>query len=490
MEIVKAARCNRYFRQLRIPIYALLAALLTSSCNGNTRERPLESRYDCYISETGSGKLDGTSLDNAYPWSNGDGLRSCLSEVAPGDTIFLAYSSNYELSERISWDVSGLPDKPIILLGEGRSARSGGFGQSVIESHDQWPTITGTRAIEKSGKDGSSFLKFEHGISHVQVRNLNLNRFNNVIVAGDEDSESRNQAITISDVYVEYAREVISIFGADSNSGSEDWALSRIYAVGISKRLVRAEGLRDSTFSDIYVDTQSPEGHIYFDDWPFLFHFDGPSQNIEVVRAIAKNPGVRRDNYDNGDCFTTESETSNITFDSVRCFDAFDAAFDLKGKNHIVKNAIAFRIGNRAFRIWDGPVTIQNAIAGFDGQGEYTDEARGSNSAIWAKGSVKIENFTSINNTRPYLLEGGKIEISNSILALSQDYADQSLEAQYEGDGEVQESNVLRWVENEQGQNPHFSNASNLHWEGEGYDFNSEYYQGKIGFHNLEYSED
>ena len=460
-----------------------LLVILTSSsfCASHS------SGYSCYISEQGDGGQNGTSLSDAYAWSNGEGLKTCLAGVEAGDTIYLAYADNYQLTEPIWWDKSGTPDQPITLKGAGDPAVGGEFGQSVLTARDQWPIITGTRSPTESGQGGTDFLRFGPDVSYVTVQNLNLNRFNSVFTAGDSDEQFRNSHMTVSDISVEYAREVVSVFGDDDNSGAESWDVSRIYALGVSKRMVRSEGMQNSVFSDLYVDTKSPQGEIFWDDWPLLFHFSGPSQNIEVTRAIAKNPGQREDNYDNGDCFSTESDTSYITFQSVRCFDAFDAALDLKGHHHVVENAIAFRIGNRAFRVWQGPVTIRNAIAGFDGQGEHTQEARGSNAALWVRGDADVEHFTSINNTRPYLIEGGHIKISDSIIALDRHYADRSLDAEYEEPGEVEETDtVMRWIEDQTGRDPEFHNASNLNWNGDGADFDSQYYRGQIGFQNVE----
>jgi hypothetical protein len=465
----------------------LVLLLLGVSCaNRILGDSSSTETYDCYISNQGDGLRSGSTRTNAYAWSNGEGLEQCLADVLPGDTIFLAYSDSYQLSNRIEWNKSGRPGRFITLLGEGTTASGGDFGQSVLRVQGQWPRITGTRSTTEGRKGGSSFLRFGQDVSYVQVQNLNLHRFNTAFLFGDRERQFRNHHIFLSDIYVEYAREVISIFGQNENSGAEFWNVNRIYALGISKRMIRAEGLKNSVLSDLYVDTQSPQGQIFFDDWPLLLHFSGPSQNILVERTIAKNPGQRKDNYDNGDCFTTESNTSYIRFDTVRCFDAFDAAFDLKGQNHQVENAIAFRIGNRAFRIWDGPVTIRNAIAGFDGQGQYTREAMGSNAAIWAKGKVDVERFTSINNTTPYLLDGGHIKISASIIALTRFYADRSLEAHYEGErGTVEEDGtVVRWVEEQYGRNPEFVNPSNMNWDGQGDDFDSQYYENQRGFQN------
>jgi hypothetical protein len=466
-------------------LFLSVVASLLILFSSHSRVNRSQSGSGCYISESGAGERSGLSFSHAYAWSNGEGLERCLADVHPGETIYLQYSDDYHLTEPIQWHKSGTADQFITLRGAGEPAAGGAFGRSVLQARDRWSTITGTRSTTDGGEGGNNFLQFDPGVSYVKIQNLNLHRFDTVFLAGNSEESFRNHHIVLSDLSVDYAREVIGIHGKDDNAEAEFWQVSRIYALGVSKRMVRAEGLQNSVFSDLYVDTKSPEGKIFWDDWPLLFHFDGPSQAIQVIRSIAKNPGQRDDTYDNGDCFTTESDTSNIEFESVQCFDAFDAAFDLKGTDHRIHHAIAFRIGNRAFRVWHGPVTITNAIAGFDGQGDYTQDAQGSNAAIWAQGEVTVEHFTSINNTRPYLLEGGQINISKSIIALDRHHADQSVDAESESEGTVEETDtVVRWIEGQTGRDPKFSNAANAQWDGEGADFDSRYYRDRLGFQN------
>ncbi|MEL6814549.1 MAG: hypothetical protein AAFP03_07020, partial [Cyanobacteria bacterium J06598_3] len=214
-----------------------------------------------------------------------------------------------------------------------------------------------------------------------------------------------------------------------------DWVGSNLHVLGVSKRVVRAEGLQNSTFQDITADVQDSAGQMHWDDWPLLFHFTGPSQNVIVERAIARNPVQRTGKaYDNGDCYTSEQYTNNLTFRSAHCLEAFDAAFDLKGGPHFIEDAIALRIGNRAFRVWDGPVYIKNALAAYDGDGEHTSSALGSNAAIWVRGEAVVEDFTSLSSTQPFILaesgQGcGSLMLSDSLVLLETQRSYQTDEA-------------------------------------------------------------
>ncbi|MGC1308490.1 MAG: hypothetical protein WA885_14795 [Phormidesmis sp.] len=381
----------------------------------------------CYVSEQGTGDRTGTTPDNSLPWESGQGVETCLDRAVAGTTIYVS-PGEYTIAERIRWTKSGAPGQPIRLIGAGDRAIEGTFGLSVLAARGQWPTVRGTRPQTYSTDTvsyGSDFIQLAEGVSHIEISNFNLFDFRKVI----EADATRNQDVAIANLYVENIRHLLSITAGCEETActadtSADWRGENLYVLGVSKRVLKAEGLRNSTFKDIYADVKDSNGQMHWDDWPLLFHFTGPSEQILVERTIVKNPVQHTDKpYDNGDCYTAEKHTANLTFRSALCFEAFDAAFDLKGGPHLVEDAIALKIGNRAFRVWDGPVTIKNSLAAYDGYGEYTQSAAGSNAAIWVRGEAIVEGFTSLNSTRPFILDGqngqcGLLSLSDSLIVL------------------------------------------------------------------------
>lgn len=399
----------------------------------------------CYVSPDGSGTRSGERANSALAWQNGEGVKTCLARSAPGGTIYVA-AGEYALSDRIVWDKSGTPDRPIRLVGSGPEAIADTYGQSVLAVRDQWPTIRGDRPYPYSPQtagDGSDFIQLGEGVSHVEISNFNLFDFHRAINA----DSAGNQSIRIKNLYAENIRQLMFVEAGCAETScnplitAADWDVSNLYVLGVSKQVVRTVGLRDSTFRDIYADVRDSNGQMHWDDWPLLFHFTGPSEQILVERTLAKNPVQHTGKaYDNGDCYTAEEHTANITFRGAHCLEAYDSAFDLKGGPHFIEDAIALKVGNRAFRVWDGPVAIRNALAAYDGDGEYTQAAEGSNAAIWVSGEAIIDGFTSINSTRPFIMAKvgdrcGALNLSNSLMVLDQENAEgRSLEPDSECD--------------------------------------------------------
>lgn len=426
-----------------VAVLLLLGLMLLTSCSWLFREESVLN--DCYVSLEGSGEHNGSSAKNAYAWDNGDGLRVCLERLADGGVAHLAYSDNYTLDGTIVVESRGGSPKAVAIEGSGEPARGGDYGRSVPLSSDAWPKITGTRSVSQFNEGGNTFIRIEGGISRFSLCRLRLDKFNTVLSVGSRNREYDAVQGNIEDIDVDYAREVISIYGPDHNAKFSGWNVKRINAQGVSKRLIRAEGLSNSTLEDIYADTVSQSGIHYKNDWAFLIHFDGPSHDNVIRRFIGKNPMQERKKYANGDCFTCERDTSNFTLQNVMCFHPLDAGFDMKGANHTVQNAAVFNYGNRAFRIWKGPVYLDNVIAAFSGLGEEVSQAAGSNAGIWSGGEAHVSHYTSLNNDTPCMIDyGGSIYMKDSLYMLTQGFLHESLNPTFESDGKYEESNVIR----------------------------------------------
>jgi hypothetical protein len=114
--------------------------------------------------------------------------------------------------------------------------------------------------------------------------------------------------------------------------------------------------------------------------------------------------------YDNGDGFTAELYASNITFTNCRCLDTWDGCFDLKGGPITITSSTSMRDGMRPFKFWNGPVTISNALVGYNfpaldstnsNYHHFTQYADGAKGAIWASGFITADKMTFINNEYP-----------------------------------------------------------------------------------------
>ncbi|TVM19500.1 hypothetical protein DPQ33_03845 [Oceanidesulfovibrio indonesiensis] len=420
-----------------------LALLLSSGCSRWVVEEGVLEH--CHVCLEGKGDQDGTAPGHAYAWDNGNGLRACLERVMDGGAVHLAHSDEYFLDGTIRLEFDDSEGKSIAIIGSGKSAPGGDYGRSVPSVSNEWPRIVGTRRTSDFGEGGNTFIRIEKGVANLTLSKLRLEKFNTVVSVGSRKRSTQPVTADIADLDVDYAREVISIFGPDKNARLSGWSIRRIHAQGISKRLLRAEGLSNSTVEDVYADSMSRRGVHYKNDWAFLLHFNGPSHDIQVNRFIGKNPAQEQEKYANGDCFSCENQTENISLRNVMCFYPMDSGFDIKGKNHTVTNAAVFNFGNRAFRVWNGPVHFDNIIAAYSGFGDRVSDARGSNAGLWTKGETSVRNYTSLNNDAPIMIdEGGSIKVEDSIYMLTRGFLHNTLSPVFEADGKYEEGNVIR----------------------------------------------
>ncbi len=426
-----------------------LALLASSGCmRWFVEEGVLEH---CHVCLEGKGDQDGSDPDHAYAWENGEGVRKCLSRVMDGGAVHLAYSDKYTLDGTIRLEFSEAVDKSISIIGSGDPASGGDYGRSVPAASGQWPKIIGTRRTSDFGKGGNTFIRIEGGVASLTLSKLRLEKFNTVVSVGSRNRAYQPVTADISDLEVDYAREVISIFGPDKDSQFSNWTIRRIHAEGISKRLLRGEGLSDSTIEDIYANSMSPRGIHYKNDWAFLMHFDGPSHDIRIDRFIGKNPAQEQEKYANGDCFSCENDTKNFDLRNIMCFYPLDSGLDIKGTHHTVTNAAVFNFGNRAFRVWNGPVHLNNIIAAYSGFGDRVSDAPGANAGLWTMGETYVQNYTSLNNDAPCMIdEGGSIAVKDSLFMLTRGFLQNTLSPVFEADGKYEEKNVQhRWEDRE-----------------------------------------
>lgn len=390
-----------------------------------------------FMSEWGSGDRTGNSPERAIAWENGKGVEKAIEKARPNDEIVLQ-KATYRLTEPIRWKKSGRYSKPIRFTGEGSEAKGGEYGWSVQQVDNSWPTILGDRPARYSQSNagaGGDFIRFQDGVENVLIEQLTIRNFARGFVA----QGGHNEGVTIQSIRANNLRQFVAIAAKPGRNQSNSWHLSRCHITGVSKRAIRADGLRDASFVDIYADCEDIDGQLHSGDWPLLFHCEGDAHDIRFERCCGVNPKHPTGQYDNGDCFTTEAGTQHIRFNQCIAYAPSDAGFDLKGKQHQLHGCYVENAGNRAYRIW-GTATLDRCMA------ERQGEARGDNAAIWVNdGSATVSRFAARNMQLPIAVDGsGSVRISDSRFELRRQLRDQgySLRNRIKQNGSIRESNV------------------------------------------------
>ncbi|MFK8183635.1 MAG: hypothetical protein AB8B99_09685 [Phormidesmis sp.] len=388
-----------------------------------------------FVSEHGSGDRSGKSQNQEIAWDNGKGLEKAIDQAEPNTEIKLRRAT-YRLTRPINWKKSGRYSRPIRITGEGPEASGGEYGKSVLSVHDQWPKIIGDRTTHIGSKDaGNDFIHLQDGVEHIVIERLSLQNFARCFVA----EGGHNEGIVIQSIWADTLRQFASILAKAEHNSSNDWHIRRCHLTGIARRAIRAEGLHDSDFIDIYADCQDHRGQTHSGDWPLLFHAQADAHDLRFERCCGANPHHPGSSDDNGDCFTTEDRTRRIRFTACIAYQPSDAGFDLKGKGHELQRCYVERAGNRAYRIW-GESELHQCIA------EAQGETKGDNAAIWVNnGTAIVSNFVGKDTERPIAVDGrGSVRITNSRFHLRRQLRDKgySLRNNIKHDGSIKANNV------------------------------------------------
>lgn len=390
-----------------------------------------------FISDQGSGDRTGNSQERAIAWENGRGIEKAVEKAQPNDEIVLQ-KATYRLTQPINWKKSGRYSRPIRLTGEGTEAKGGQYGQSVQQVDGSWPIILGdrpTRYSKDNASAGDDFIRFQDGVENVLIEQLTIRDFARGFVA----EGGHNEGITIQSIRANNLRQFVSITAKPGRNQSNNWHMSRCHMTGVSKRAIRADGLKDASFVDIYADCKDTGGQLHASDWPLLFHCEGSARDLRFERCCGVNPKHPADQYDNGDCFATEERTRNIRFEACIAYQPSDAGFDIKGTDHQLNRCYVEQAGNRAYRVW-GSASLDRCMA------EAQGEAKGDNAAIWVNdGSVTVWGFLSRNMERPIAVDGsGSVRVSDSRFELERRLRDRgySLRNRIKKNGTISEHNV------------------------------------------------
>lgn len=393
-----------------------------------------------FVSEYGSGDRSGKSRERAIAWDNGKGLEKAVERASPNTEIELRRAT-YRLTQPIVWKKSGRYSRPIRITGEGPEAKGRDHGKSVLKVREKWPTIVGDRPTRvpnsgNAGGAGDDFMRIQDRVENIVIERLNLQNFARGFVADG----GHNEGVVIQSIWADNLRQFASILSKKGHNSSNDWHIRRCHLTGISRRAIRAEGLHDSDFIDIYADCIDQRGQKHINDWPLLFHADADAHDLKFERCCGANPHHPGKNYDNGDSFAAEERTRRIRFIDCIAYQPSDSGFDLKGKGHELQRCYVEQAGNRAYRIW-GDSELQKCMA------EKQGNAKGDNAAIWTKdGNAVISGFTGRDMDCPIAVDGkGRVRISHSLFQLRNQLKREkgySLQNLVKSNGQIQEDNV------------------------------------------------
>ena len=355
---------------------------------------------DRYATPSGAGAQDGSSWANAYPQAQ---IQAAVDHLAAGDTLNLG-SGTYSLP---SLAISG-------------SGTAGNLRQIVgVETKNGGglPLFQGTH-VAASDRGGALVTISSSGANYWAIKNIQIKNFRFGV-----------DMLPSGTTYASYKNILLDNISMDTvEDGFRLCNCSYITVKNCSVIRHTKKGFRYGAYS-AYVSfvnckTDCNGGDDSFPAQRIPNGFYGAdTKGAAIIHDITFTDCISRNNrfkttlkYWNGDAFSTEKGTYNVTYTRCAGFDNHDAAFDNKASN--VKFVDCVASGNkRGFRIWGSGYTLRNCLAvNSHSWGDKMDAL-----GIWISkqgASADVYNCTFHNNQAYQLYtEGGKLDVYDSILS-------------------------------------------------------------------------
>ena len=297
-----------------------------------------------YISPTGSGNRDGSSLANAGTLSN---LSNFISKAGAGGQVLLrADQGAYKLSGQITIKSGGSAGAPVTIRGVDAN------GNTKLAQMD------GTRAADwTTGKAvGSEVFRLLSGADHLKFKDMAFSNVGDGAFRIGADVKD----ITLQDMRATNVKRFLADTASSGYSSASVDGLT-IRNVDIDKYSHNAIKLQYNSRNILVEDVIGRGDPVTPEQYVFGVSLDGTVHDVLFRNVTMQNSHARGagNEYWNGDGFSTEGGTYNIRFENTVAFGNTDAGYDLKSGNTVLVNAIAIG-NNRNYRFWSDSITMEN----------------------------------------------------------------------------------------------------------------------------------
>jgi hypothetical protein len=335
-------RVLRVAAPMTLIVLGVIAFLLLRP--GENKSKPPTPRATTiYISPTGKGDESGSS------WGNAATLRDLPAHLAKepiGQVLLAADEGAYRVSKPVELNSGGTAQHPLVVRG------ASGDGRPAV-AH-----IVGTRAApyRPDGDPGSEAFTLRSGASNVTFSDIDFRNVGNGCFNITDDISN----LTVQDVTAENVRRFIED-NPNKHSGTatiSSLTVQHVRVLGFSRGVARlGSDTNQVLFEDVYADSQRQ------DHDPFA---QGIELRDTVHAATFRNVTMLNatdttNKYWNGDGFSTESMTRDITFDHTRAAGNTDAGYDLKSSGTVLIATVA-EDNKRNYRFW-GEATARDCVS-------------------------------------------------------------------------------------------------------------------------------
>lgn len=300
-----------------------------------------------YISPTGAGLRDGSSIENAAMLGS---LSALIGAAGPGgEVLLLADQGVYRPAEAIDISTGGEAGAAVTIRGIDSA------GNALAAE------IAGTRAENWSPgqPSGLELFRLGSGADNLAFQDLTIRNFGNGAFRIGADIEN----LTIRQVDAANVTRFVenNAFPDQATATISGLTVQDVEVAGYSSGAIRLKyDSHDIVLQDVTGDSQGQDGGLYI----VGVHLDGTVHDVLIQRVQMDNSfgNGAADRYWNGDGFATERGVFDVRFEDVSASGNTDAGFDLKSSTTIVVNA--FAEGNkRNYRLWSESITVEDSVS-------------------------------------------------------------------------------------------------------------------------------
>ena len=300
-----------------------------------------------YISPTGSGLRDGSSVDNAGTLAD---LSNFIATAgAGGEVLLIADQGAYQRNSQIGISSGGTDGAPVTI----RGVDSDGNAMAA--------QINGSRPADwTSGQsEGSELFRLLSGADNLEFKDLSVSNVGNGVFRAGADVSNiaieNVDATNVSRFFQDYAS------GSNTTASVHGLTIENVTVSGYSQGAINlAYDSSNIVINNVVGDSEGQDGGLYI----VGVHLNGTTHDVTISNTEMKNAygNGSSSEYWNGDGFTTESGVYNVLFQNTIASGNTDAGYDIKSSDTTLIYTVAS--GNdRNYRLWSDSIVLSNAVS-------------------------------------------------------------------------------------------------------------------------------
>lgn len=374
---------------------------------------------DVYLTVNGAGAENGSSWADAYPASS---LVSAVGSLAAGDTLHIG-SGTYATGAG-----------PVLVI---NSSGSAGAPKTIqgVDTGGGLPVFQGTYNVNNTASSSDTFLSFSGSTAHWVFKDFSLENYGFPVRMNPSGTTyTLRNNLTFENIDGQNCTDFFQIQNA-----------SQVTLIGCDVVRYKKKGFRYADYIEyLTFDSCSADANGGDDTFPTLSipagFVGGDTDDEPRIHDVTLIDCVARNNrfvqsagtYWNGDGFSTEEATYNVTYTRCLSFDNHDGGFDDKADNVTYVSSVA--IGNaKGFRYWGNNGVYINCLSAYNKAWGGTNASDGIWVGAQTNGNVGVAHIylSTFHNNDKWALESydnGEINVTDSILSVDGVWTNGNLE--------------------------------------------------------------